>query len=497
MASAPAFAYHCFHHDADGVELRPPEPPVGTFGEKLRNQREQRGITLEAISNSTKISVRMLRALEAEHFEQLPGGVFNKGFVRAYARQVGLDEEEALADYFAALLESQSEAQNIPPDFRSPPKKPLEIAPPSSPTDVPVESAATAQPSVGDLLDLDVAERRRQERRTSDRRNEPRRVGDRYTSDPHPEHPSNADLAQPENRIPDRRIPDDPIEASLIPESRNESSRVEDSSSDHRLDYHHLDDHHLDDHHRSADRDELGEGAREFDPFSPVRSTLHFREKGHPPPAANSSPRVSWRLAAVALLIVAAVAVWTSRRHVQFVLSQQPATAASQPAASAAASHSAPSAGSPKTQVPPPASTATKAASSQPNASQPSGSERSITQSPAAQPAAAPTLAGNTTPLTSAKSPATFTVLIRAEKTTRVSIVADGKPVADETLIAPAHTSVRASREVVVKTANAAGVSFLLNGKLIPAQGNEGEAKTYFFDETGIIATSKSQTPPN
>jgi len=77
-------------------------------------------------------------------------------------------------------------------------------------------------------------------------------------------------------------------------------------------------------------------------------------------------------------------------------------------------------------------------------------------------------------------------LLIRAEKNTWVSIVADGKPVAEETLIAPAHTSVRASHEVIVRTGNAAGVSFLLNGKEIPAQGNDGEVKTYVFDASGI-----------
>src|ERR1700685_1497391 len=95
------------------------EPKVGVFGEKLRKQREQRGLELDAISNTTKISTRMLRALEDEHFDQLPGGVFNKGFVRAYARQVGLDEDEAVADYLAALREGQIHA--IQPDFRQPP----------------------------------------------------------------------------------------------------------------------------------------------------------------------------------------------------------------------------------------------------------------------------------------------------------------------------------------------------------------------------------------
>ena len=86
------------------------------------------------------------------------------------------------------------------------------------------------------------------------------------------------------------------------------------------------------------------------------------------------------------------------------------------------------------------------------------------------------------------KPPTTFTLLIRAEKTTWISIVADGKPVAEETLIAPAHTSVRASHEVYVRAGNAAGVSFVLNGKEFPARGNDGEVKTYIFDATGLHA---------
>ena len=44
----------------------------------------------------------------------------------------------------------------------------------------------------------------------------------------------------------------------------------------------------------------------------------------------------------------------------------------------------------------------------------------------------------------------------------------------------------RATREIVVKAGNAAGISFLLNGKEIPARGNEGEVKTYVFDATGL-----------
>jgi cytoskeleton protein RodZ len=90
---------------------------MGAFGDRLRREREMRGITLDEITESTKISRRHLEALEGEHFNQLPGGVFNKGFVRAYARFLGIDEDQAVADYSAASNE-QPEAEN---------KFPLEI----------------------------------------------------------------------------------------------------------------------------------------------------------------------------------------------------------------------------------------------------------------------------------------------------------------------------------------------------------------------------------
>ena len=90
-----------------------------TFGMRLKQEREQRGITLEQISQSTKIGTRFLRALEEDHFEQLPGGIFNKGFVRAYARFVGLDEEQAVADYLAATGASEQEPEASEASSRS------------------------------------------------------------------------------------------------------------------------------------------------------------------------------------------------------------------------------------------------------------------------------------------------------------------------------------------------------------------------------------------
>jgi cytoskeleton protein RodZ len=104
---------------------------MGSFGDRLKKQREQKSISLDDIALSTKIGTRMLRALEEEKFEQLPGGIFNKGFVRAYARHVGLDEEQTLSDYMTALGEAQQVALPVQPITASRP--PVVTERPSAP----------------------------------------------------------------------------------------------------------------------------------------------------------------------------------------------------------------------------------------------------------------------------------------------------------------------------------------------------------------------------
>jgi hypothetical protein len=69
------------------------------FGEHLKREREMRGVTLEEISAATRISTRFLEALENEHWEELPGGVFNRGFIRSVARFLGLDEDALVSEY--------------------------------------------------------------------------------------------------------------------------------------------------------------------------------------------------------------------------------------------------------------------------------------------------------------------------------------------------------------------------------------------------------------
>jgi len=72
---------------------------MSSFGQELKRERELRQITLREISEATKINIRYLDALERNEFRHLPGGVFNKGFVRAYAQFIGVDPESMVNAY--------------------------------------------------------------------------------------------------------------------------------------------------------------------------------------------------------------------------------------------------------------------------------------------------------------------------------------------------------------------------------------------------------------
>lgn len=98
---------------------------MGAFGDRLRREREMRGITLDEITESTKISRRHLEALENERFDQLPGGVFAKGFVRAYAHFLGIDEDQAVADYSVASNEQPEPEDKFPLEIHEEPKREL------------------------------------------------------------------------------------------------------------------------------------------------------------------------------------------------------------------------------------------------------------------------------------------------------------------------------------------------------------------------------------
>jgi len=100
-----------WQRDADGEAV--------PFGPWLRRQREMREITLREISDASKISIRYLQALEDERFDLLPAMVFAKGFLRQYARYVGLDADEVVNRFLVALQGEEAgeegEAEEEPP----------------------------------------------------------------------------------------------------------------------------------------------------------------------------------------------------------------------------------------------------------------------------------------------------------------------------------------------------------------------------------------------
>ena len=83
------------------------------FGTFLRQAREQRGVSLQDLAVTTKISARVLEALERNDPSKLPGGIFSRSFVRAYAREVGVDPDVAVANFVSAFPD-ESGADEMP-----------------------------------------------------------------------------------------------------------------------------------------------------------------------------------------------------------------------------------------------------------------------------------------------------------------------------------------------------------------------------------------------
>jgi len=95
----------------------------GTFGERLKRERELREISINELTKSTRISERFLEALENEDWAKLPGGIFGRAFVRSIARYLGLDEESLLAEYDAARADATNDTVHKPEErIPSPPR---------------------------------------------------------------------------------------------------------------------------------------------------------------------------------------------------------------------------------------------------------------------------------------------------------------------------------------------------------------------------------------
>jgi len=86
---------------------------AATIGEQLRIAREERGISLREISDQTRISVHYLESIEVNDYKNLPGGIFNRSFVKAYARSVGYDEKVAVEAYTRYMREQGESGDDI------------------------------------------------------------------------------------------------------------------------------------------------------------------------------------------------------------------------------------------------------------------------------------------------------------------------------------------------------------------------------------------------
>ncbi|HEX9919403.1 MAG TPA: helix-turn-helix domain-containing protein [Pyrinomonadaceae bacterium] len=85
--------------DQNSEELARAGGAESSLGARLRQAREARGISLRELSDQTRIARRYLEAIEADDYKELPGGIFNRSFIKAYAKGVGFNEAEAVGAY--------------------------------------------------------------------------------------------------------------------------------------------------------------------------------------------------------------------------------------------------------------------------------------------------------------------------------------------------------------------------------------------------------------
>ena len=91
---------------------------ASTLGEKLRQAREARDISISEVAEQTRISPLYIESIENDDYRPLPGGIFNKGFVKSYAKVVGVDENEALADYLRIVTQQEGVQDDEPKTYR-------------------------------------------------------------------------------------------------------------------------------------------------------------------------------------------------------------------------------------------------------------------------------------------------------------------------------------------------------------------------------------------
>ena len=95
---------------------------MSDLGGRMRQAREERGLSLRQVAASTKISVPALEALERNDLSKLPGGIFSRSFVRSYAVEVGLDPDDTVREFLERL-----DAQAVPAPAPAPVLPPEDI----------------------------------------------------------------------------------------------------------------------------------------------------------------------------------------------------------------------------------------------------------------------------------------------------------------------------------------------------------------------------------
>jgi cytoskeletal protein RodZ len=81
----------------------------------LSTIRRNRGISLQQIAESTKISIRSLEAIEQGDFRKLPGGIYNTSYIKQYARAIDYDESAILAEYHMEMNRGQLPSTSAKP----------------------------------------------------------------------------------------------------------------------------------------------------------------------------------------------------------------------------------------------------------------------------------------------------------------------------------------------------------------------------------------------
>jgi cytoskeletal protein RodZ len=96
------------------------------FGQQLRRHREKRRISLREIASETKVSAGLFESLEQGECARWPGGIYGRGYVRAYATAIGLDPEQIVSIFEACYPQfASAPPPEPPPEEEEPPPTPL------------------------------------------------------------------------------------------------------------------------------------------------------------------------------------------------------------------------------------------------------------------------------------------------------------------------------------------------------------------------------------